>query len=140
MPADRTITFPANAVDTLADRLQDENWHLDGDDARELAQDIVIDVTEAVDKLRAIEANEAVVFDTPHQAVAGKHGDWTIAVARHSEAETFTFDVQAPAEDLSAMGPSLADARVISCHNMTREQLEEHVARCQRALKVAPDA
>lgn len=59
MPADRVITFPADAAQRVADRLQDENWHMDGDTAADVAQEIVIDVTEAVDKLREMEAEEA---------------------------------------------------------------------------------
>lgn len=59
MPEDRVITFPADAAQRVADRLQDENWHLDGDDARDVAQEITIEITEAVDKLREMEADEA---------------------------------------------------------------------------------
>lgn len=59
MPEDRVITYPADAAQRVADRLCDLDWHLPQDEAREIARDIVIDVTEAVDKLRAQEANRA---------------------------------------------------------------------------------
>jgi hypothetical protein len=59
MPDDvRTITYPADEVRRLADRLMDRDWNLPDDEALELARDIVIDVTMAVDKLRANEARE----------------------------------------------------------------------------------
>lgn len=59
MPEDRTITYPADAMQRVADRLQD--WDpagLGGDEARERAFEITTKITEAVDKLRAIEARE----------------------------------------------------------------------------------
>lgn len=55
----RAVTYPADAVRALADRLCDMDWNLPPDEAMEAARDIVIDVTTAVDKLRAIEAAEA---------------------------------------------------------------------------------
>jgi hypothetical protein len=48
----RTVTFPATMVAQVADRLCDLDWNLPGDEAQEIARDIVIDVTLAVDKLR----------------------------------------------------------------------------------------
>lgn len=59
MPADRVISYPADAQRRVADRLMDENPMLDGDEAMDLAFDLTIEITEAVDKLRAIEADEA---------------------------------------------------------------------------------
>lgn len=58
MEPDRTITYPADAAQRLADQLQDRDWNLPGDEALELARDITIDITLAVDKLRAREATE----------------------------------------------------------------------------------
>lgn len=55
---DRTITFPAQVVTFVADRLMDLDHFMERDDAIREAFDIVIEVTEAVDKLRAIEARE----------------------------------------------------------------------------------
>jgi hypothetical protein len=75
-------------------------------------------------------ATEATKFDRPFQAITGEHGEWEVHVARHSEAPTFTFDVIAPAEDVGVT----EGRRAISCHNMTRADLEEHIARCQAAL------
>lgn len=53
---DRTIIYPADAAQRVADRLCDMDVHLPQDEARDIARDIVIDVTTAVDKLRAREA------------------------------------------------------------------------------------
>lgn len=72
------------------------------------------------------------------QVVSSDKGDWEVVVCRHPKAETFTFDVRMPQSHVSLMG-DLGVGRAISCHNMTREQLEEHVARCQAALAVVPD-
>lgn len=57
--ADRTVTFPADMVTRVANELCDQNWTLPGDEAEVIARDIVIDVTLAVDKLRASEAGDA---------------------------------------------------------------------------------
>jgi hypothetical protein len=59
MPADRVITYPADAMQRVADRLCDLDWNLPQDEALEIAFEIVTDVTVAVDKLRAQEANGA---------------------------------------------------------------------------------
>lgn len=59
MPEHRTITYPADALQRVADRLCDLDLSLPGDEAQEIARDIVIDVTMAVDKLRATEAENA---------------------------------------------------------------------------------
>jgi hypothetical protein len=56
MPEDRTITYPEWMVQQVADRLCDLDWNLPGDEAREIAFEIVTDVTVAVDTLRAKEA------------------------------------------------------------------------------------
>lgn len=52
----RTITYPADAVQRIADRLQDLDYNLPRRPAEDYALDIVLEVTEAVDKLRAQEA------------------------------------------------------------------------------------
>lgn len=57
LSAERTTTFPNDAVRELADRLMDHDYNLPGDEAVEMARDIVIDVTLAVDRLRAQEAS-----------------------------------------------------------------------------------
>jgi hypothetical protein len=56
MPKHHTVTYPADAMQRIADRLCDIDPHLAPDEAREIAFDIVTDVTMAVDKLRAQEA------------------------------------------------------------------------------------
>lgn len=56
---DTTTTYPLDATRRLAEQLMDEDWSLTVAEAMEKARDIVIDVTIAVDKLRAIEAEEA---------------------------------------------------------------------------------
>ena len=71
------------------------------------------------------------------QRIDTDRGDWEVSVARHAGAPTFTFDVVAPAEHMTEMPPS---RRVISCHNMTRADLEEHVRNCQAALAEEPVA
>lgn len=59
MAPDRVTSYPADAAKRLANQLQDWDWNLPTDEAEERARDIVIDVTMAVDKLRAIEADES---------------------------------------------------------------------------------
>jgi hypothetical protein len=54
---ERVITFPTDIVESIADRLCDLDKNLPFDEAESLATDIVIDVTMAVDKLRAKEEN-----------------------------------------------------------------------------------
>lgn len=54
----RSVSYPADVVIQIADRLCDMDWNLPGDEAMEIARDMVIDVTLAVDKLRAREAAE----------------------------------------------------------------------------------
>lgn len=56
---DRTITYPADVVRRIASQLIDDGWALSEEQAHEVALDFVLDCTEAVDKLRAIEAREA---------------------------------------------------------------------------------
>lgn len=51
----RIVTYPMDAVRELADRLCDMDYNLPGDEAQDIARDIVIDVTNAVDRLRAQE-------------------------------------------------------------------------------------
>lgn len=58
VPDIRTITFPNAAVVDVANRLCDLDYNLPGDEAEDIARDIVINVTMAVDKLRAREAME----------------------------------------------------------------------------------
>jgi hypothetical protein len=55
----RTVTYPLDAVQALADLLCDWDYNLPGDEAYERATHVVIDVTSAVDRLRALEAEEA---------------------------------------------------------------------------------
>jgi hypothetical protein len=55
----RTVTYPADMVEQVAGQLCDLDWNLPGDEADEIARNIVIDVTLAVDKLRAREASQA---------------------------------------------------------------------------------
>jgi hypothetical protein len=55
MPGD-VIAYPADAAMRLADRLCDLDPNLPFDEAQDLAIDMVIDITTAVDKLRAKEA------------------------------------------------------------------------------------
>lgn len=55
---DRTITFPADACQRVADRLMDLDPHLYPEEAEEIAFDITTDITMAVDKLRAAEAEQ----------------------------------------------------------------------------------
>lgn len=55
----RVRTIPADAVREVANRLMDLDYNLPGDEAVEIAQGIVIDVTIAVDALRASEAAES---------------------------------------------------------------------------------
>lgn len=57
MPEHRVITYPRESVEMVADRLSDLDWNLPGDEAQAIAFDIVTEVTMAVDKLRASEAN-----------------------------------------------------------------------------------
>lgn len=59
MSTDRTVTYPAAAVREIADRLMDKDWNLPDDEALDEAREIVIDVTNAVDELRASEAKDA---------------------------------------------------------------------------------
>lgn len=59
MSEDRTITFPMQAVEDVANWLCDRDWNLPVDEAHALARDLVIDVTLAVDNLRASEAKDA---------------------------------------------------------------------------------
>lgn len=54
--AEHRMTIPADALQRVADRLCDLDHDLPGDEAWEIACDIVIDVTMAVDKLRTKEA------------------------------------------------------------------------------------
>lgn len=54
--SEQVISYPNEAVQTVADRLMDRDYNLPGDEALEIARDIVIDVTRLVDQLRAIEA------------------------------------------------------------------------------------
>jgi hypothetical protein len=56
MPEHRTVTYPEWMVREVADRLCDLDMNLPGDEAREIAFEIVTDVTRAVDHLRAKEA------------------------------------------------------------------------------------
>ena len=58
MAEDRVITYPADACQRLADRLMDMDTGMYPEEAYEIAFDITIDITQAVDKLREIEANE----------------------------------------------------------------------------------
>lgn len=59
MTRDRIVTYPADAVQRIADRLQEMDWNLRRHDAEDYALDIVVEVTAAVDKLRAQEAGES---------------------------------------------------------------------------------
>lgn len=59
MSNERRVTYPADVMQRVADRLGDIDWNLPGDEALEIAQEIVIDVTNAVDKLRRLEAEDA---------------------------------------------------------------------------------
>jgi hypothetical protein len=52
----RSVSFPADAVARVMDVLCDLDYGLPIEEAQELARDIVIDVTLAVDKLREVEA------------------------------------------------------------------------------------
>lgn len=55
MSQQRTVTYPAGAVQLVADRLQDFDWNVPHDEAMEFAENVVLDVTLAVDQLRASE-------------------------------------------------------------------------------------
>lgn len=52
---DRVTTYPADALQRVADMLMDWDYNLDSFEAQDRATEIVIDVTCAVDKLRAQE-------------------------------------------------------------------------------------
>lgn len=71
MAVDRTVTFPASASQRVADQLCDWDPNLPGDEAAQRAQDLTIEVTEAVDKLRAQEVAERGDVTIP-RAVAEK--------------------------------------------------------------------
>jgi hypothetical protein len=51
-------TFPLHAVRNLADRLMDLDHNLPDDEAVDIARDMVIDVTMAVDRLRREERED----------------------------------------------------------------------------------
>lgn len=70
--------------------------------------------------------------------VETEHGELEVAVARHEHAPTFTFDIIAPAGHATVT----ENGTVISCQNMTRAQLMQHVEQCQTELarKVAHDS
>lgn len=70
MPEDRTITYPADAAQRVADQLCDWDYNLPGDEAAECAFFIVTDVTRAVDKLRAQEAGGVDAVDVVKRAAA----------------------------------------------------------------------
>lgn len=55
----RTVSYPADALKRVGDRLQDDFPHLDNDEVATLAFDLTIEVVEGVDRLRAREAYEA---------------------------------------------------------------------------------
>jgi hypothetical protein len=87
---------------------------------------------------RATETKMSATFiNGSTQVVSSDRGEWEIVVCRHPTVETFTFDVHMPQCHVSLMGDV---GRAASCHNMTRDDLVEHVARCQAALAVVPDA
>lgn len=52
-------SYPVDMVQRIADQLCDRDWNLPQNEALEIARDIVIDVTIAVDKLRTKEAEHA---------------------------------------------------------------------------------
>lgn len=56
----RDITYPADALERIASRLQDIDWNLPRDEAENYALDIVLEVTAAVDTLRQAERGNAV--------------------------------------------------------------------------------
>lgn len=58
MPEDRIVTYPADALQRAVDRLQDEFPHLEREEVEMLGFDLTIDIVNATDKLRAIEAAE----------------------------------------------------------------------------------
>lgn len=71
------------------------------------------------------------------QIIDSDRGEWSLAVVRHRNAETFTFDMTVPAGHV--YDPTPKDVhRVHICHNMTRPDLEEHVRQCQEALAEVP--
>jgi hypothetical protein len=57
--SNKTVTFPGQMVQVIADRLGDLDWNLPVDEAADIAREMVIDVTLAVDSLRASEAKGA---------------------------------------------------------------------------------
>jgi hypothetical protein len=71
------------------------------------------------------------------QIIDSDHGEWSLAVARHRNAETFTFDMSVPASHVYDLPPK--DIRCVHiCHNMTRADLEEHVRQCAEVLAEVP--
>lgn len=62
MSQERTITFPAGAVRMVADRLMDFDWNVPDGEALEIAENVVIDVTRAVDELRTEEGVDLAVL------------------------------------------------------------------------------
>ena len=54
----RLVTYPADALGRVITRLRDLLPHLDHIDCQDIGFDLVIDVVNATDKLRAIEAEE----------------------------------------------------------------------------------
>ena len=75
MPRDRVTTYPADAERRAADRLADELPHLADDELMEIAHDITTDITEAVDKLRAMESGEAGQAHPAPRAFMKQPGD-----------------------------------------------------------------
>lgn len=70
------------------------------------------------------------------QRIQSARGEYEVHVALHAGAPTFTFDVVAPAAHVAEMNGT---HHVISCHNMTRADLEEHVRNCQAALAASQE-
>jgi hypothetical protein len=61
MTEQRTAIYPAAAVDDVRDRLMDVNPHLPEDEAAEIALDIVIDGTRAVERIQVSDARIAAL-------------------------------------------------------------------------------
>lgn len=78
----RNITYPADALQRVVERLQDEFPNLPGEDAQRLGFDLTIEVVNGTDRLRAIEAAEKAAANdaTALRSVEQVCGVWEIRV------------------------------------------------------------